>query len=814
MKRVLFVLSTLLMGVFFFGGSCDRLNYEYRHNEPPRVYFVNIPTPDSKFSADTTIYWYGTDVDGFVDFYRYAVVEGNLVNNYGTPDSFLIMTADGAIPWDTVDVNKNDPGTSDEIKMSADVSDPVRKYMTSYIFLQAVDNLGLKSNVIYRTFQKNNHYPNTYITAQDVMDPYVNAFSALSGTSIGWRGVDSADYLDPPPFVFKWKLFGPYTDAEMAEINNNYVDSVFLDKYGDIYFRDDSYPIDDTNRVPVLQVDRVHGSWQEIIFLDTMTDTIPPRLRTFLPIPNSMLRTVDSSGMDSASTFTYRDWTPEWTTETEQVLYNVFYNSTFNHDTTSQYNFLLWCRSRDDSRVMDAIPDFQWISVIDPKFERDIIMLDMTVWKAAGAAGSWNPSKREKSKMVFGRMANDWGRRSLGKDSIMDLGVMDNKSFANPDGSFCTIPLSYYKSSQDYYPVAEILAYAYPNCPQAYEIVPLREILKHKVIIVIKDHVQDQLNLTGGGASPSGLPELVSVIDGLNAGMSCWSMGRDAFGSIPDPFIPGFSTQLSDAYRNYFGVLRIFIEGWSAANRNDDIGIYQMARRNENFIGADVVSEFAGAYPPLVIDTNLLESRYTWGDPRPPGLLNYPFRFPGWCMPDVGGQIIVGALPEVGFVEKSPSSAVRAIYLYKSLYRPVGDTSAESSDLTEVGTYKEYEIPTGDCFSLTPYLNVGTYIAYKGRVVALYTDAYYFRTSHFSFSLLPMDSIAAKQVFNSMMDSLYASPLIAQTGKMAAPNSMSMKRHSGVNVDELRRITKDLHDMKAEEIRKWRDPNSEQNSEW
>jgi len=101
---------------------------------------------------------------------------------------------------------------------------------------------------------------------------------------------------------------------------------------------------------------------------------------------------------------------------------------------------------------------------------------------------------------------------------------------------------------------------------------------------------------------------------------------------------------------------------------------------------------------------------------------------------------------------------------------------------------------------------VGTYIAYKGRVVALYTDAYYFRTSHFSFSLLPFDSVAAKQVFNTMMDSLYASPFIAQTGKMAAPHGPSVKRNSGVDVDELRRITKELHEMKAEEIRKWRDP--------
>jgi len=486
MKRVLLVIGTLLLGIYFFGGSCDRLNYEYRHNQHPTVYFVNIPTQDSKFSSDTTIYWHGTDVDGFIDFYRYAVVEGYIVNNQGGPVSYLAGTDDSLIPWDTINVTRDDPGTSDEIKMSADISDPVRKYMTSYIFLQAVDNLGLKSEIIYRTFKKNSHFPNTYITAQDVTDPYVNSFSALSGVSIAWYGVDSADYTDPPPFVYKWKLFGPYTDEEMAEINNNYIDSLFLDKYGDIYFDDDSYPIDDTTRVPVLQVDRVHGSWETFICMDTIIDTIPPVLRTFLPIPGSILRVVDSSGMDSANTYTYRDWVPEWSTDMRHVLYNVYYNSTFYRDTTCQYNFLLWCQCRDDSRVMDAVPAFKWISVIDPKFERDIIVLDMTQYKEGGIAGAWNVPQYPRAfptsspwspdtpvilKMKIGSMINEWAGNNLGRNDIFDFDILEDRVMLNPNGGECKLTFGDNEASQDFYSIKQIRNTTEGQCGFPFEVV-------------------------------------------------------------------------------------------------------------------------------------------------------------------------------------------------------------------------------------------------------------------------------------------------------------------------------------------------------
>jgi len=494
---------------------------------------------------------------------------------------------------------------------------------------------------------------------------------------------------------------------------------------------------------------------------------------------------------------------PEWTSATGEILYNVFYNTPFNKDTTSQYNFLLWCESRDDSKVIDAIPDFQWISVIDPKFEREVIILDFTqqgvTITTSPNAALITPTNYVKS--VLGNLINRYGSSNLGKDNVFDFNLLPCVYYVKSNGSLDSINFPAYGTTQDYYAIQTIRT-SYSALVN-YHMVSLREFLKHKIIFIIKDNINYALNMQGSADNPYGMLELISVVDGLNAGMSCWSMSRDAFGGTPDSPVPEFSSALSDAYRSYFGVLRIFMEGWAGAVQNRDEELWTRTRRNENFIGADVINDFKGAFPPLKIDTTLLEQRYYWYINTPPTLVKYPFRWDA-CMPELSGQMIVGALPEVGFVEKAPSSLVKAIYLYKSCYRPPGDSSAADAGLPEVGTYTEYDLtscPTG----AVKTLYVGSNIAYKGRVVAIYTDAYYFRTSHFSFTLLPFDSASAQQVFYSMMDSLYASPFIGQTGKLTPPSAASMKPHRGVNVEEFRRITKELHDMKNEEIRKARE---------
>jgi len=247
MRRLLiFLISSLLLGLFILGG-CDFLNHDIegpeRGNVPPVVQFVNIPVEKAKFMSDTTIYWYGTDVDGFIVQFRYAVVEEEIVGS--DPDAYIAGTPDSLIPWVNLDVQLDDPQTNARITMSADISDPVRTYVASYVFLQAVDNLGSKSAVVYRLFYKNNHFPNTSITSRDANDPYVNTVTiggVLDGVTISWSAEDPIDYpRDPPPFQFQWRFYGPYDSLQMMELDSICVGSVFVDIYGDFYLMGDTF---------------------------------------------------------------------------------------------------------------------------------------------------------------------------------------------------------------------------------------------------------------------------------------------------------------------------------------------------------------------------------------------------------------------------------------------------------------------------------------------------------------------------------------------------------------------------------------------
>ena len=149
MKRGVLLITALLLAIYSIGfwGCTKEVEGPERVNQPPIVQFVNIPVAGSQFSSDTTIYWYGTDVDGFIRYFRYAVIESTVVG--GDPLGFIYGNK-ADIDWTVLEVTLENPNSNSKVNMSADVKDPVRKYVSSYVFLQAIDNLGEESDVIYR----------------------------------------------------------------------------------------------------------------------------------------------------------------------------------------------------------------------------------------------------------------------------------------------------------------------------------------------------------------------------------------------------------------------------------------------------------------------------------------------------------------------------------------------------------------------------------------------------------------------------------------------------------------------------------------
>lgn len=762
MRRAFIIITALLTGILILGG-CNPGGIEGPEplNMRPVVHFVNIPVEGAKFSSDTTVYWYGTDVDGFITMFKYAVVESTVV---GDPDVYIQTTDDSAFGWIELEVELNNPQTNDKVKMSADVSDPVRKYVASYIFLQAIDNLGAGSEIVYRLFRKNNHFPDTKMSARGLNDPYVNAVSGagvLDGVSFSWSGEDKIDYpRNPPPFQYQWKFYGPYDTLDMVELTNICVGSVFVDIYGDFYYDCDSLvtnidvdtiiveiPPDsadttiefDTTFTPVCSLSRKssYGEWGEFFYFDS--------------IPANLDRLVEES---------YDPLTGEsWVYGENVNIYDVFRDTVI--DTTSQMYFLVWCQARDDSKVPDPVPVFSWVSVIEPRFERDVIVVDFSAYKRY-TSGFWNWPAFPRNpfptdiipevKTVIGNMVEEW----LQDENAFDAdNILPDITYTLPGGTICRVRYEQYQSTQDYYPVVPL-----DNCASSngIAVVSLRDILKHKIIILVKDNP--------GGQLPVDNPVMLSVMDGLSAGMSCWAMLRSPFQSFTY-FDTTSWPAVPVAYQQYFGVEEMRHQGWQGAINKD---LENPNIRIEDFGGADILEEYEGVFPHLPIDVTLLEQSYLWVAGA--GFLQFDFR----CA--VTGEVLIGALPEVGIVRKNLFA--EALYLYETVHKDRGG----------------YPFMTEDSCG---GVDIGIWDKSHGGVVGIRYNTGLYRTAHFSFSLLPIVRDSGQAVFSTMMDWLAVQPYI-QTGKLASDAPAKLNRES------LRAISAELHALKKEGLLRGCDP--------
>jgi len=126
--------------------------------------------------------------------------------------------------------------------------------------------------------------------------------------------------------------------------------------------------------------------------------------------------------------------------------------------------------------------------------------------------------------------------------------------------------------------------------------------------------------------------------------------------------------------------------------------------------------------------------------------------------------MVVGAYPEVGYVAKQSFSDT-ALYLYKSKY---GTNTPQLS----------YTCST---------IRTGNVLKYEGTVVAIKRNTPFFRTAHFTFTLLPFEREAALGVFEPMMDWLAEQPFLG-AGKLA-PNAFSGSQQQ---LQELDNVLRDM----------------------
>ncbi len=278
------VMGVVLLLLLFISGlylsSCtDTLQGDVNANQKPIVNFVNIPPDGQRFSRNPVIYWYGTDTDGLIDYYRYHVATETQLNGM-SPEEYIqtlsdeitvvcdtITGADTVIVCDTisdwvyidVDPVASDPRTTITVPLIADTASPVLTYVPQWVFVQAFDMEGLGSDIVYRLFTRNDNPPQTNVIVNPRDLPFVNAPQAggiVTGIRITWSASDKIDYpQDPPPFEFEWRLYGPYTDEELQEIEDSYVTKVFETTDGFIYRIGDTLVRCDTTIVDTIPVE-------------------------------------------------------------------------------------------------------------------------------------------------------------------------------------------------------------------------------------------------------------------------------------------------------------------------------------------------------------------------------------------------------------------------------------------------------------------------------------------------------------------------------------------------------------------------------
>lgn len=630
-KNLVLVISVMMIAALLMSGCTETLKGELDPNQQPIVEFVNIPPDGQNFSRNAEVYWVGYDNDGQIDYYRYMVVRESEIT--GDPLEYAASLDDSM--WIYIDVSptESDPKTTNVIPLTADLNDPVNTFVGQYIFLQAFDVEGAASDIVAKILFRNDNPPETRIMSIAALVPFVNADQEggiITGVKLNWVGSDIRDYeelgLIPPAFEYEWRLFGPYSPEDSTTIFNDLVRYVYVTEDARIFDIGDTLITCDTALIDVGGSTVIEETCDTVIFesntpntpfytRDTLM-TVDDTIFTNHLVTNSQIENNDPDG---------------WVYDTGDTIYNVY--RYFPSDTTVQKNFIFWVRSRDDASVADVTPEFKIFPVIDPHYERTILVVDFT----ANLPPYLTTYKHvDTAKAFWYNAIHNWinNFQPPGNDSLVfDTSKID--------------PLSPNGTSQDY------VVQKYSSNTG----IPIATLLKHKMIVLYSENVFES-----GFVGAGGFVNNNEIFQAVDAGVNVWATWRvPVKGNINQP-TDVTVTPVTGNYLHYFGVEEITFSAWF----NHAFGLTPNTppTRIEDFIGAYSLDETQ--WPKLDIDTSLLHSRLMWGNV---------------FGPIVGWIDTVAALPEVDWAVRAFGTEV--MYLYKSKYgsdHPLGfDLSFEGS---------------------------------------------------------------------------------------------------------------------------------------
>lgn len=743
---VLSMLALVAMALVIVGCS-DRIRGDREANAKPQVYFVNIPPDGQKMSVNPVVFWVGTDGDGLIMQYRYIVVRSDEMSGMG-PDEYVasVLSVSDESDWTYLDVSVDEPRTTNEIPAQADIDDPVNRFIPQYIFVQAIDDQGLGSDIVFRLILRNDFPPDTEIRGLDPTRIYINdeqAGAIVTGVPVRWRASDPD--LEDSLFEFEWRVLGPYIDQDFVDLLDEHMVQVFVANDAKVY------PFWQGERIII--IDTTYDSTgvvidSTVIIVDTITqcnffgciDTAYLQMDSIL-IKDSILAESDPNYISKQL-----QWSGGWISSTKETLYDLF--STYDDDSTIVRNFLFWVRSRDQADVADLTPDWTSFMAIQPKYERGPIVIDFAKTIIRNNAPyphdtllTWDGQPVVIPQQYWLDVITAW----------------DSEEGANME------VFNYYDSSK-----GEIhLALDYVLIDRERLRVSLKRLLSHKLIILYNDGLQASgISLNGDPTSNLG----VNIYTAIDAGVNCWSVMRSPIygGKVEGPKVGGTGgiVEPDEFYAYYFGVEDLVYSGWGfhAFHQIPNAGSHyeydsvadsmvlifgyfcdyrwlpsnkRTMRRIEDFVGA--VSPTG--WPKLKIDTALLRSRYLWSegtfDAFPCYGWGQPFKWGGGDWPQRPLDPKIRALPEVNWASRVYGTEL--MYLYQSYYR-------------------------GAHF-------MGELYNFDGTPVAHRLDRGIFRTVHFCFTPLAMDPVPMQAVMDEVLTWLFNPEQFEPTSTIRYPGA-------------------------------------------
>ncbi len=521
-------------------------------NSAPQVFMVNTPPDSAQFSRNPELSWYATDIDGYIAFFRYAVIiDTNLILNgqLVTPEVFIEQASDADFGWDSLEVDLDHPQSTATIRLYGDTLDPVNVFTKQYFFVQAQDDRGAMSEIEYRMYSRNNHYPNTHVGGGTTFINAVDANSPSPGVRMSWWGADSTDWgRADPPLEYEWRLYGPF-DEDDDVIVNIVQENCTFDPTTNSYINCDEFDVLDLSTIP------------DTVYVNVGTEDNPQYIGKAQPV-------VRSKGPNYAN-----DNTDVWVTDRETTLYNVFEGLGLVF--SSKYKFIFWVRCRDDGFVPDPSPSFGQFLLYEAKFERDVLLFEETGYISTD--GRWHPRTMDTTKAVYTNLIHNAGYTEF--DTLQSGKDFFNRQTFNS-------PIS-----------GDVLGVKMPD---------LVNLLSHKIIIYNSDFVSGGPNELGSGALVGGGYGIYFAID---MGASAFMLTRN-IANAPDGESEHFARydNMSPDFKQHFGINAVNVEAWLYYVANPDYALNPIF--TEQFIGAHSNHE---DYPHIDLnygEGSLLDTRY------------------------------------------------------------------------------------------------------------------------------------------------------------------------------------------------------------